>query len=74
MDRFLAELLAAISSAAANPLQYPAYLHETRRVMLKKFPYLLVFLDLPDKIFVDSIAHAKRNPGYWKSRIHGASH
>jgi len=67
--RFRDELLAGFSSAAAFPLRYPSYLHGTRRVLLKKFPYFIVFFDWQDEIYVVAIAHAKRRPGYWKKRV-----
>lgn len=67
--RFRAEVRAALASASSYPLRYPAYLHGTRRVLLKSFPYLVVFLDWQDAIFVVAVAHGKREPGYWKNRI-----
>jgi toxin ParE1/3/4 len=67
--RFRDELLAAISYAASHPLSCPPYLHGTRRVLVKKFPYLVIFLDWQDRVFVAAVAHAKRREGYWKSRI-----
>ena len=67
--RFRDELLAAFLSAAGHPLLYSAYLHGTRRVLLKKFPYFVVFFDWRDEIYIVAVAHAKRRPGYWKRRI-----
>jgi toxin ParE1/3/4 len=67
--RFRDELLAGFSSAAAFPLRYPSYLHGTRRVLIRKFQYFIVFLDLQDEVYVVAVAHAKRRPGYWKKRI-----
>jgi toxin ParE1/3/4 len=67
--RYRDELLAALFYAASHPLSCPPYLHGTRRVFLKKFPYFVVFLDWEGRIFVVAIAHAKRRPGYWAKRI-----
>jgi plasmid stabilization system protein ParE len=67
--RFRDELLAALFFAASYPLSCPSYLHGTRRVFLKKFPYFVVFLDWEGRIFVVAVAHAKRREGYWKARI-----
>jgi plasmid stabilization system protein ParE len=67
--RFRDELLSAYSSAASAPPRYPSYLHGTRRVLLKKFPYFVVFLDWQDEIYIVAVAHAKRRPGYWMKRI-----
>jgi toxin ParE1/3/4 len=67
--RFGDELLAAFTFAAANPLLCSPYLHETRRVPLKKFPYFVIFLDWQDEIFIVAVAHAKRQEAYWRHRI-----
>ncbi|MGD0293028.1 MAG: type II toxin-antitoxin system RelE/ParE family toxin [Terracidiphilus sp.] len=66
--RFRDELLAGFVSAATTPLLYPPYLHGTRRVLLKRFPYFIVFFDWQDEIYIVAVAHAKRRPGYWKRR------
>ncbi len=67
--RFRDELLSIYSSIAASPHHYPSYLHETRRVLLKKFPYFIVFFDWQDEIYIVAVAHAKRRPGYWTNRL-----
>ena len=46
----------------------PAHLG-ARRCVLKKFPYLLIFLELPQAISVVAVAHGARRPGYWRSRL-----
>jgi plasmid stabilization system protein ParE len=67
--RFRDELLSGFKAAAAAPLRYPSYLRGTRRVLLKKFPYFIVFLDGPDEVTIVAVAHAKRKPGYWRKRV-----
>ncbi len=67
--RLRAELLSSIASARIDPFRYPSYLHGTRRVLLDKFPYFIVFLDWQDEIYIVAVAHAKRRPGYWAKRI-----
>ena len=67
--RFRDELLAGFTAAAAAPLRYPSYLHGTRRVLLKRFPYFIVFLHGRDQVTIVAVAHAKRRPGYWAKRL-----
>ena len=67
--RFRDELIGGFSNAAAFPLRHPSYSHGTRRILLKKFPYFIVFFDWQDEIYVVAVAHAKRKPGYWRIRI-----
>ena|SRR3990172_11535647 len=39
------------------------------RKLLRRFPYLVVFVELEAHIRVLAVAHAKRRPGYWLERI-----
>ena len=40
-----------------------------RRIALGRFPYQVVFLEMEDHIRVLAFAHARRRPGYWRSRV-----
>ncbi|MBK8994955.1 MAG: type II toxin-antitoxin system RelE/ParE family toxin [Myxococcales bacterium] len=40
-----------------------------RRVHLDRFPYAVVFLEHGDQTHILAIAHFKRRPGYWASRL-----
>lgn len=68
-QRFVDDLLAGFSNAAATPLRYPSYVLGTRRVVLKRFPYFIVFFDWQDEVYIVAVAHAKRRPGYWRERL-----
>jgi toxin ParE1/3/4 len=68
-QRFLDALQVAYASAAGSPRLYPTYLHDTRRVLLKRFPYFIVYLDWENEVYIVAIAHAKRRPGYWGKRL-----
>jgi toxin ParE1/3/4 len=39
-----------------------------RRVLLKQFPYSIIFYDREDELLVIAFAHTSRRPGYWRSR------
>ena len=41
----------------------------TRRVLVHRFPYLVVYHVAPTRITIAAIAHLKRKPNYWKSRL-----
>jgi toxin ParE1/3/4 len=41
---------------------------DLRRVVLPKFPYVIVFEVIDDIVHVWSIGHDKRRPGYWQTR------
>ena len=40
----------------------------TRRVLVNRFPYQVVYRVLPHEIVIVAVAHVKRRPGYWKNR------
>jgi plasmid stabilization system protein ParE len=66
---FDAVLRIAFSALRRNPRIYAPYLLGTRRIMLNKYPFFVVFRELTRKIQIVAVAHTKRRPGYWKRRI-----
>ncbi len=67
--RFLAELDRAVQLILEAPQRWPTYVHGTRRFVLIKFPYSVVYRESKDLIVVYAFAHSKRRPGYWKERL-----
>jgi toxin ParE1/3/4 len=65
---FVAELDAGIDCIRSSPELYPPYLHGTRRYLLRRFPYLVVYRVIRGTIQVVAVAHGRRRPGYWRSR------
>jgi len=41
-----------------------------KRLLLRRFPYSVVVMELPDEYVVVAIAHQSRRPGYWRGRTH----
>jgi hypothetical protein len=37
--------------------------------MLNRYLFFVVFRELPRKIQIIAVVHAKRRPGYWASRL-----
>lgn len=66
---FDAELRNAFSNLSRMPGICSPYLHGTRRALLDRFPYSVVFRERLHDIQIIAIAHAKRRPGYWTRRI-----
>lgn len=50
------------------PSRWPAYLHGTRRYLLRRFPFFIVYRTRDDGVQVVAIAHARKRPGYWSDR------
>jgi plasmid stabilization system protein ParE len=66
---FDVELRGAYRSLQFRPLICPPYLHGTRRVILKRYPFSVVLRERLHDIQIIAVAHAKRRPGYWTKRI-----
>jgi hypothetical protein len=58
-----------LAQIAAHPQLYSIYTKNTRRRVLEKFPYSVIFQEKEEVILVAAVAHAKRRPGYWRGRI-----
>jgi plasmid stabilization system protein ParE len=43
-------------------------LRPTRQLLVKRFPYNVVYRIRADDIYVVAVAHTSRRPGYWKHR------
>lgn len=65
---FLSELDRAVASLAEAPLRWPVGLHGARRILLRRFPFGLVYRLGLDQVQVIAVAHLHRRPGYWKER------
>ncbi len=66
---FQAEVQKYTDLIQADPLRWPYYKKtDLRKCLLKRFPYTIYYLDLPDRIWIAAVAHQKRRPGYWTDR------
>jgi plasmid stabilization system protein ParE len=59
----------AIRHISQAPHRWPQYLHGTRRLVLDRFPFSVIYLNDPDLVTIIAVAHSKRKPGYWKHRV-----
>ncbi|MGH9784921.1 MAG: type II toxin-antitoxin system RelE/ParE family toxin [Terriglobia bacterium] len=42
---------------------------DLRRLVLIRFPYVLIYGSTPDMLRIVAVAHARRRPGYWRARV-----
>ena len=68
-DAFRAALDRAVDRIRERPLGCPTYGHGLRRVLLKKFPFQVVFRPGETEVFVVAVAHFKRRPRFWLERL-----
>src|SRR5271157_4189131 len=66
---FADELAHAVSMIAEAPQRWPAGPYGTRKFLLHRFPFALIYRELPSAIQVLAVAHGHRRPCYWKTRI-----
>jgi plasmid stabilization system protein ParE len=39
------------------------------RVFVRRFPYHVVYIELPDRVQILAVAHDRRRPAYWVGRV-----
>jgi plasmid stabilization system protein ParE len=66
---FLSDVYGALETISEAPHRWPKYLHGTRRLVLERFPFSVIYLDDSDFVTIIAVAHSKRKPGYWKYRV-----
>ena len=67
-SRFIAALDKAIERVEDNPERWPEYLHGTQRLLVRRFPFAIIYRVIEQRVLVVAIAHQKRRPGYWRRR------
>jgi toxin ParE1/3/4 len=70
---FIAEVERAVRRIAYFPRHGSPYFAATRRVGLRRFPYSIVYVPDPEDLLVVAVAHHRRKPGYWRSRVSGST-
>jgi plasmid stabilization system protein ParE len=57
-----------INAVATNPLAFRTVHGETRRSVVRQFPYGVYFHLRDDRIIVTAVMHSRRHPRRWRSR------
>ena len=65
---FLAAAQTLIDAVAQYPLRYPVARRNTRRALLRRFPYAIYFRIYDEAIVVVACMHGRRNPRRWQVR------
>ena len=66
---FLADLEDCILTAREFPEIGAPYDFTTRKLLLRRFPFILIYTDHETAIEILAVAHERREPGYWRSRV-----
>lgn len=62
---FMDAIQDALSRIEENPGLYPIYRDRIRRVLARRFPYLIFYVVDPDESLVVAVLHASRDPRRW---------
>jgi toxin ParE1/3/4 len=66
--RFRRELDRAVDLISERPEAGAPYAGNTRRVLLRRFPFFVVYRVLSERVQIVAVAHGRRRPGYWQDR------
>jgi plasmid stabilization system protein ParE len=65
---FVAELDRAVEQISNNPERWPRHGHDTRRFVLRRFPFSVIYRIASAEAEIIAVAHGRRRPNYWKGR------
>ncbi len=66
---FEVEIERSIQILGESPKCWPVRKDGTRRYLIRRFPYLAVYTYQNNHVWIIALAHCRRNPGYWSSRV-----
>jgi hypothetical protein len=71
---FQKEIKTAIEIIQQSPGRWVARKDGTRRYLIHRFPYFVVYVVHKGHVWIVAFAHCKRKPGYWSGRAKSAEH
>ncbi len=69
---FETELARTIALLRDAPLRWPPFGQGTRKALLRRFPFAVIYRVGMDEIQVLAVAHLHRRPGCWMDPIQGS--
>lgn len=68
-QRFEQAVADAVRGAVAHPERGAPRSKNTRRWLVKGFPYGVVYRASAEEVLVVAVAHERRRPGHWMQRV-----
>ena len=65
---FIKEIQKGIAMISKYPDSWQQVSASTRRYLVKKFPFGLIYMRSEKIIYIIAVMHLNRKPGYWKTR------
>ena len=70
-EDFLEQIQSGFYSIQERPEMWPEFIPGFRRLILKRFPFAIIYQLKEDYIEIIGIMHLNRQPGYWLDRTGG---
>jgi plasmid stabilization system protein ParE len=67
-EEFLNAVTRIMSGLAESPRQYPVVYRDTRRALVRRFPYSVFYRVLESDVVVVACFHGSRDPETWRGR------
>lgn len=67
--RFYDDVEGVIRQIRRQPQRFRRVSPLIRRALCEHFPYAVLYMDEPDRIWIIAVMHGMRRPGYWHSRL-----
>jgi len=68
-EKFVEEIEHAVAVVVESPHRWPVGQHSTRRFVLQRFPFAVIYREREPAMQILAIAHGHRRPNYWKDRL-----
>ena len=65
---FAIEVYSAIQRSVAHPKAWSILEDEIRRIMVRRFPYGILYSEEKNGLYILAVMHLHRDPEYWKKR------
>lgn len=67
--RFYDEIESLIQDIRREPQRFRRFAPPAQRHFSTVFPYAVIYIERPNRIWILAVMHMKRRPGYWKNRL-----
>ena len=67
--RFYDEMERLIQDIRREPQRFRRFEPLAQRHFSNVFPYSVIYVEQPDRIWILAMMHMKRRPGYWQNRV-----
>ena len=67
--RFYDEIERLIETVCRQPDLFRVFDPPARRHFSTVFPYAVIYLDQPERVWIVAVMSCRKRPGYWKQRL-----